>query len=111
GLKARSRRRKDTLATVLERTNSPVLVVNGERAALDRVLICTAAGEPGKSDVKVGGQLARRLGAAVTLLYITKEVSEASQLSRNHLERAAATLRALDVPTELLIQSADTPTA
>ena len=111
GLRARSRRRKDTLATVLERTNSPVLVVNGERAALDRVLICTAAGEPGKSDVKVGGQLARRLGAAVTLLYVTKEVEQESLLPRSHLERAAATLRALDVPTELLIQRAETPTA
>jgi sulfate transport system ATP-binding protein len=110
-LRAKSRRRRQTLATVLERAHSPVLIVNGDRPNIGRVLICTAAGEPGKSDVKVGGQLARQLGAVVTLLYVTRRAEEASALPRDHLKRAAATLRAIDVPTEIRFQQADTPAA
>ena len=109
--RAKSRRRRQTLATVLERAHSPVLIVNGDRPEIARVLICTAAGEPGKSDVKVGGQLARQLGATVTLLYVTRKAEEASTLSRDHLKRAAATLRAIDVPTEIRFQQADTAAA
>jgi sulfate/thiosulfate transport system ATP-binding protein len=109
--RAKSRRRRQTLGTVLERAHSPVLIVNGDRPEIARVLICTAAGEPGKSDVKVGGQLARQLGATVTLLYVTRKAEEASSLSRDHLKRAAATLRAIDVPTEIRFQQADSPAA
>src|SRR5207249_2064626 len=56
------------LMNLLERPVTPLLVVNGSPAAeaLERVLICTRAGEPGKSDVRVGGWLARRLGASAT---------------------------------------------
>lgn len=106
-----AKRLGDTLMSVLEHAEVPVLVVKGERSSLDRLLICTAAGEPGKSDVRTGGRLARMLGATVTLLYVTKESQAPSSVARSHLDRAAATLRAIDVDCQVKIQSAATPVA
>jgi sulfate/thiosulfate transport system ATP-binding protein len=108
--KAKSRRLGETLATVLEHADIPVLVAKGERSSLDRILICTAAGEPGKSDVVVGGRLARMLGATVTLLFVARESEEPGLLTRSHLDRAAVTLRALDVPGEVRVRIAASPT-
>ncbi|HEY6040540.1 MAG TPA: ATP-binding cassette domain-containing protein [Anaerolineae bacterium] len=59
------------LSKIIERTQIPILIAKGKSRTLARVLICTAGGEPGKNDVRVGGRLARRLGASVTLLYVT----------------------------------------
>jgi ABC-type Fe3+/spermidine/putrescine transport system ATPase subunit/nucleotide-binding universal stress UspA family protein len=112
-LEARSMARQlgDTLMTVLQHTDVPVLITRGERTRLERILICTAAGEPGKSDVRVGGRLARRLGATATLLYVARELGEVSPLARSHLDRAAATLKSIDVESEVRIRSAATPLA
>lgn len=109
--RAMARQLGETLMTVLEHTDVPVLIAKGERTRLERILICTAAGEPGKSDVRVGGRLARRLGATVTLLYVARESKEVSSLTRSHLDRAAATLKAIDVECEVRIRSAATPLA
>ena len=99
----------DALLTALERTDVPVLVVKGERAKLERLLICTAAGEPGKSDVKAGGRLARRLGAQTTLLFVTGDTDDVNALTRRHLNQGAATLRAMDVPCDVRVRMAGTP--
>lgn len=109
--RAIARQLGETLMTVLQFTDVPVLIAKGERTRLERVLICTAAGEPGKSDVRVGGRLARRLGAKVTLLYVARGSGEVSPLARGHLDRAAATLKAIDVESEVRIRSAATPIA
>lgn len=101
----------ETLMTVLQHAHIPVLIAKGERTGLERVLICTAAGEPGKSDVRVGGRLARRLDAKVTLLYVSRGTEEVSSLARGHLDRAAATLKAIDVESEVRIRGAMTPIA
>jgi sulfate transport system ATP-binding protein len=52
------------------RSPVPVLLAQGEEREIRRVLLCTAAGEPGKLDVLLGAQLARSLGARVTLLSV-----------------------------------------
>ncbi len=109
--RAMARQLGETLMTVLEHTDVPVLIAKGERTRLERILICTAAGEPGKSDVRVGGRLARRLGATVTLLYVARESEEVSSLTRSHLDRAAGTLKAIDVESEVRIRNAATPLA
>jgi nucleotide-binding universal stress UspA family protein len=109
--RAMARQLGETLMTVLEHTDVPVLIAKGERTRLERILICTAAGEPGKSDVRVGGRLARRLGAKVTLLFVARASEEVSSLTRSHLDRAAATLKATDVESEVRIRSAATPLA
>jgi nucleotide-binding universal stress UspA family protein len=108
---AHSRHLGETLMTVLEHADVPVLIAKGERTRLERILICTAAGEPGKSDVRVGGRLARRLGATVTLLYVAREPDGVSALTRSHLDRAAATLNAQDVESQVRVRSAVTPVA
>src|SRR5215211_5699388 len=108
--KAKARRLGETLATVLEHADIPVLVAKGERESLNRILICTAAGEPGKSDVVVGGRLARLLGATVTLLFVARESEEPGSLTRTHLDRGAATLRSLDVAGEVRVRFAASPT-
>ncbi len=97
-----------TLIEVIENSHVPVMVVKKARSAVQRMLICTAIGEPGKADVRVGGRLARRLGASVTLLHVIKESQEPSTLAQVHLERAALTLRALEVPVETRVRQAKT---
>ncbi|HJQ23281.1 MAG TPA: ATP-binding cassette domain-containing protein [Blastocatellia bacterium] len=99
----------EALATALEHTDVPVLVVKGERAKLERTLICTAAGEPGKSDIKTGGRLARRLGTKTALLFVTKEPDNLNALTRRHLDQGAATLRAMDVDCEVRVRQAASP--
>jgi sulfate/thiosulfate transport system ATP-binding protein len=95
-----------TLMTVLRHSDVPVLIAKGDRTQIERVMICTAAGEPGKSDVREGGRLARRLGAKVTLVYVNLGTGDVSPLTRSHLDRAAATLKANDVEADLRIRSA-----
>jgi sulfate transport system ATP-binding protein len=109
--KAYARLLGDTLVTALERAEIPVLVAKAERAGIEKILICTAAGEPGKSDVRVGGQLARRLNAKVTLFYVTRISGAADSLTEDHLERAARTLRAMDVESDVRIRPAASPAA
>jgi sulfate transport system ATP-binding protein len=109
--KAYARLLGDTLVTALERAEIPVLVAKAERAGIEKILICTAAGEPGKSDVRVGGQLARRLNAKVTLFYVTRISGAADSLTEDHLERAARTLRAMDVESNVRIRPAASPAA
>ena len=88
-----------------------VPVGNSAIRLLQRMLICTAAGEQGKSDVLVGGRLARRLNAGVTLLHVipvgARDINPTAKL---HLERAAATLRGLDIHSQTSIREAESPT-
>lgn len=98
-----------TVTRVLEHSREPVLVVKEARPRLQRMLICTAVGEPGKTDVRVGGRLARRLGASVTLLHVAREGERPSPQAQTHLENGLLTLRALDVPVESKIVPARTP--
>ena len=104
--RALARHLGETLMNVLRHADIPVLVAKGERTQIGRVLICTAAGEPGKSDVREGGRLARRLGAPVTLLYVAREPGGISSLTQSHLDRAAATLKSIDVEVHVRIRSA-----
>jgi nucleotide-binding universal stress UspA family protein len=101
-----SKQLSETLMNELSRAEMPILVVKEELSAIRHLLICTAAGEPGKSDVRVGGRLARRLGAAVTLFYVTRDSAEPNAQVRNHLERAAATLRTFDVESRVRYRQA-----
>jgi nucleotide-binding universal stress UspA family protein len=83
------------------RASVSVLVVKGERPSLDRLLLCTAGGEPGKLDILFGGRLARRLGAGATLLHVLPAAVDAdettSRLVARHLEHGVQTLRARGV--------------
>lgn len=74
-----------------------------------RILLCTAGGEPGKDDVRIGGRLAARLGAMTTLLYVTSGRDDPDRLTRGHLELALASLRSFDVSCELHLRPAALP--
>ena len=101
--------RVEVLMELLESLAAPLLVAQGEPATFRRILICTAVGEPGKADVRVGGWLARRLGAEVTLLHVLPEGAGAAPWVNAHLNAGLATLRALEVPGRSTLRPARTP--
>ncbi|HEY7545801.1 MAG TPA: universal stress protein, partial [Blastocatellia bacterium] len=109
GLEARARIRRlgETFISVLQHSDIPVLLVKGEKTDIERVLICTAAGEPGKNDVIVGGRLAQRLGALPTLLHVTRDRDDPN-VTRRHLDRAVAALRALDLEGDARVRRSAT---
>jgi nucleotide-binding universal stress UspA family protein len=82
----------------------PVLVATEESERISRLLIHNSPDEAGEDNARVGGRLARRLGASATLLYVAAETEEITPLARAHLERAGSTLRAFDVPVEARIR-------
>jgi sulfate/thiosulfate transport system ATP-binding protein len=92
-----------------ERTKIPLLAARGRPRKLERILICTAIGEPGKADVRAGGWLARRLGAAVTLLHVTPTGREVQPYARLHLDRGVVTLRELGVQSRISVRQSDSP--
>ena len=108
---AASRRRKSAgLAEDLAgRVATPLFLARGPAGPPRRILICTAVGEPGKSDVRVGGWLARRLGATATLLHVATDDRAPSPYVTSHLERGVATLRELEVKSRYAIRRAPTP--
>jgi ABC-type Fe3+/spermidine/putrescine transport system ATPase subunit/nucleotide-binding universal stress UspA family protein len=106
------RRRAAGLAEdLLERVATPILLARGKPVRPQRLLICTAVGEPGKADVRAGGWLARRLDATVTLLHISPKGRAVAPFVRSHLERGVATLRELEVASRFSIREADTAIA
>jgi sulfate transport system ATP-binding protein len=100
----------ETLVDLLESLPTPLLVAQGEPETFRRILICTAVGEPGKADVRVGGWLARRLGAEATLLHVLPAGAAApAPWVSAHLNAGLATLRALEVASHSTIRMARTP--
>jgi len=95
-----------TALQLLEMAEVPVLLVAQPHRSFVRVLVCTAAGEPGKADVRFGGRLAKRIGASVTLLHVQREgaSSEEAHRAQRHLEQAKSSLQALGVQAEVLVQ-------
>jgi sulfate transport system ATP-binding protein len=100
---------EEILEDLLERLATPLLAVQGEPTSFGRILICTAVGEPGKADVRVGGWLARRLGAEVTLLHVLTGAHEPAPWVKAHLDAGLATLRALEVRAHSALRAAGTP--
>ena len=94
----------------LEGADIPVIVAPSRaKAQFSRLLICTRAGEPGKSDIRIGGRLARHLGARATLLHVTRPGGENNPRVRRYLDQAACTLTALEVANEVLCRTHDNP--
>ncbi len=85
-----------------------ILLVPHAPQALARVLICVAAGEPGKDDVSFTGRLARHLGADVTLLSVLPKEQGHPQVrtrTERFLEAGVRTLAVLGVTAEAKIRS------
>ncbi|HLE51483.1 MAG TPA: ATP-binding cassette domain-containing protein [Anaerolineales bacterium] len=90
---------------VLNQAAVPVLIVQSPRPNIQRILICTAAGEPGKSDVRFGGRLARTTGAQATVFHIRRPRSTGAEKKRTdrHLRQAQSTLESLKVNCEIKV--------
>lgn len=103
----------DTVNKLIADTELPYFLARDQVTPLKHLLICTAAGEPGKQDVRVGGRLARRLGAAVTLLHtvVTNSQPDLTQPVQIHLGRAINTLQALDIRAAQLVTQANSAAA
>jgi len=95
-----------TAQRVLAHAAVPVLLVSEPRDTIRRILICTAGGEPGKSDVRFGGRLARRTGAEATVLHVSGHQTSARERNRveKHLNQAQASLRTLGVKSNIRIE-------
>ncbi|MBE2223743.1 MAG: ATP-binding cassette domain-containing protein [Anaerolineae bacterium] len=101
----------ELLWRLLDAVRIPVLVVPQARPQLNKVLICTAVGEPGKGDIRFGGRIARRARAQVTLLHIdtgNRPLIEQQQ-AHDFMQKGQALLRAVGVATESIIETAVTP--
>ncbi len=66
----------------------PVLFASGDRYRVERVLLCTGAGEEGKADVAFGGRFARSVGAHATLLFVDERPIPEWEKERIHVEPA-----------------------
>jgi sulfate/thiosulfate transport system ATP-binding protein len=82
-----------------------VLFVPATRPHIQRVLICTAAGEPGKSDVRLGGRVARRTVAEATVFHVCSPGSTGyeQERARRHLAQARLHLEVLGVRSRLKV--------
>ena len=82
----------------------PVVIAQEDRQ-LSRMLICSAVGEPGKADVRIGGRLARLTGANATVLHVRREQEAEDQWKRSerHLAQALSTLETFGVTGDILI--------
>lgn len=112
----------ETASQVANGLHTPVLIVPASRPALRRILICTAVGEPGKADIELGGRIARRADAPVTILHVRPESAhdpalaavEARALEKDlqpaaaaHLEKGMRTLGRLSVTGQVKIRYGD----
>jgi sulfate/thiosulfate transport system ATP-binding protein len=82
----------------------PVVIAQEDRQ-LSRILICSAVGEPGKADVRLGARLARLTGATATVLHVRRQNEAPDQRKRSelHLQQALSTLQTFGVESESLI--------
>lgn len=87
---------------ILERMETPVLLVQELCTQIARMLICTEVGEPGKTDVRFGGRLARHTRSAVTVFHVMRPDIAQWELTRveNHMKEAQAVLESLGVKAE-----------
>lgn len=63
-----------TAERIARQAGTPVLLVQGEGDAVERILACTAGAEPGLAVVELAGRVARLVGARVTVLHVMSQL-------------------------------------
>jgi nucleotide-binding universal stress UspA family protein len=81
-----------TATRVVQYARCSVLLMKGQRSVLQKILVCTAGGEPGLRDVELASQLAAQTQATVTVLHVMSQVSLSEKTYRPELEASAADL-------------------
>jgi len=98
----------DLAEELLQTGEHHLLLVPRAQPTFARVLICVAAGEPGKDDVLFAGRLARHLGAEATLLSVLPAggaLAMARLRTERFLDAGVRTLGLLGVPAEALVRT------
>jgi sulfate transport system ATP-binding protein len=100
-----------THSPMLFQSDTPMLFVHAPRPSIERLLICTAAGEPGKSDVRFGGRVALRTQAQATVLHVRRPGATPEERTRveRHLRQAQASLETLGVTSQAKLEEGATP--
>ena len=93
---------EELTAQLLREGEQHLLLVRSAQPLPERVLICVAAGEPGKEDVLFAGRLLRHLGASATLLSVLPIGTSAPDRERGErfVDAGVRTLTLLGVPAE-----------
>jgi nucleotide-binding universal stress UspA family protein len=81
-----------TATRIVQYARCSVLLVKGQRSALQKILVCTAGGEPGLRAVEVAGRMAAQTQAAVTVLHVMSQVALTEKIYRPELEAPADVL-------------------
>jgi sulfate transport system ATP-binding protein len=92
-------------AKILRYTRIPVMLIPSKASIINKVLICTAGGEPGKSDILFGARLARHIKAHVTTLQVVPNSSSTEVITRaeKYLAKADALLDTYDLEHDIKV--------
>ena len=92
---------------LLAEAHVPILLMNETRDQLNKILVCTAAGEPGKADVLLSARFARQTGATVTVLHVMKHGLTDMQkgIAERHMQEAKNILNDLGVNVETVMKT------
>ena len=99
---------REIASTLLAEGSHHLLLVPPGAREPKRLLICSAAGEPGKGGIRFSGRLARHLGASATVMTVVRpdEAATREQVER-HLAACVRTLQPLGVPATTLLREGD----
>ncbi len=80
----------------------PVLLTGTTTVPFQKILICTAGGEPGKNDVIFGARVARHTRSETTIFHVVPPGATPKDIVRaeKHLEDACAVFDAYEVPSQ-----------
>ncbi len=94
---------------LIHKIDVPVLLVQHDQLHIERVLICSGGGEPGKADVWLGSRLAKRVGATATIVHVIPQNAEltARRRAEKHLSRAVNSAQGMGVSANSLLLTLD----
>lgn len=96
GTRGRRRLRRLLLGSIAKRlaryVRPPLLIVRDPVPEIRHILICTSGGEPGEKTAGVGGRLAAKLGAKVTVLHVMSQIPLTPDAKIEDLERSSREL-------------------
>lgn len=100
----------------LRRARTVIVAVPPVQAHVRRILVATAAGAPGREDVRFAARLARRVRAHVDLLHVFQNEAPCLDLpalslrgvpQAMHLQQDLRLLRGLGIPAEVMLRTGD----
>lgn len=95
-----------TATRIVQYAPCSVLLVKSQRASLQKILVCTAGGEPGLRDVSMAAHVAQHAQAPVTVLHVMSQVPLSDQAYLPDLAATADDLIARHTREGLHLQSA-----